>query len=200
MARLYHEQVYRRFGLPDKFISDRGPQFASKVFQELRKHLGIKSKMSTAYHPQTDGQTERINQELEQYLRLYVNHRQSDWSEWLSLAEFAYNNREHSATKMSPFYANSGRHPIDLADIRTASSNLSAEEFATHINEVHSLAQTNLSELLCFPANPLSFFGFLLLFLFFYSLNHRLFIMTHISYKPHSFDSCLLSSLTNVAH
>ena len=62
-----------------------------------------------AYHPQTDRQTERVNQELEQYLRLYVNHRQTDWSEWLSLAEFAYNNREHSATKMSPFYANTGQ-------------------------------------------------------------------------------------------
>ena len=62
-AKLYHDHVYRRFGLPRRMISDRGPQFASQVFQELCTKLGVKSTMSTAYHPQTDGQTERVNQE-----------------------------------------------------------------------------------------------------------------------------------------
>ena len=145
MARIYRDHVFRLHGLPRKIIHDRGTQFDAQMMRELYKLLHIEGNPSTAYHPQTDGQMERVNQELEQYLRLYVNHRQSDWADWLSLAEFAYNNREHSATKMSPFYANSGRHPTDLAGIRTASSNLSAEEFATHIKEVHSLAQTNLT-------------------------------------------------------
>ena len=67
--------------------------------------------LSTAYHPQTDGQTERVNQELEQYLRMYINHHQDDWVDWISMAEFAHNNRTHSATGTSPFYVTSGFHP-----------------------------------------------------------------------------------------
>ncbi|KAL5525264.1 hypothetical protein ACEPAF_9134 [Sanghuangporus sanghuang] len=114
--------------------------------KELYKLLHIEGNPSTAYHPQTDGQTERVNQELEQYLRLYVNHRQSDWADWLALAEFAYNNREHSATKLSPFFVNTGMHPLDFTGVGTASLNLSAEEFAKHVKEVHELAQDNLTQ------------------------------------------------------
>ena len=73
--------------------------------------LGIETKLSTAYHPETDGQTERTNQELEQYLRMYVNHRQNNWAEWLAMAEFAFNNKVHTATKMSLFQVNYGREP-----------------------------------------------------------------------------------------
>ncbi|KAL5512852.1 hypothetical protein ACEPAH_3250 [Sanghuangporus vaninii] len=112
MARIYRDQVFRLHGLPKKIIHDRGVQFDAKMMKELYKLLHIEGNPSTAYHPQTDGQTERVNQELEQYLRLYVNHRQSDWADWLALAEFVYNNREHSATKLSPFFVNSGVHPV----------------------------------------------------------------------------------------
>ena len=114
------------------------------MMRELYRLLHIEGNPSTAYHPQTDGQTERANQELEQYLRLYVNHRQTDWEEWLALAEFAHNNYEHSATKMSPFFANSGFHPTGLTDIKTSSENLSSEEFAKHLKEVHDTAKRNL--------------------------------------------------------
>ena len=79
--------------------------------KELNKILGITTKLSTAYHPETDRQTERINQELEQYLRLVVNHRQDDWKDWLSMAEFSYNNKVHSATHQTPFFIDNGRHP-----------------------------------------------------------------------------------------
>jgi DNA polymerase elongation subunit (family B) len=71
-------------------ISDRGLQFVSQFMRDLLKLLGIKGNPSMAY-PQTDGQMEQMNQELEQYLRIYVNYQQDDWSEWLSLAKFAYN-------------------------------------------------------------------------------------------------------------
>ena len=108
MAKLYRDHVFRLHGLPAKVIHDRGVQFDARFMWELYKLLGIEANPSMAFHPQTDGQTERVNQELEQYLRLYVNHRQDDWVEWLSLAEFAYNNREHSATKHSPFFLNHG--------------------------------------------------------------------------------------------
>jgi len=75
------------------------------------KQLNVKSHLSTAFHPQTDGQTERVNQVLEQYLRIYTNYKQDDWSSLLPLAEFSYNNMKHSTTKISPFVANYGFHP-----------------------------------------------------------------------------------------
>ncbi|THG99573.1 hypothetical protein EW145_g7239 [Phellinidium pouzarii] len=116
------------------------------VSLELYNLLHIEGNPSMAYHPQMDGQMEHVNQELEQYLQLYVNHCQTDWADWLSLAEFTYNNHEHSATKMSPFYANTGVHPMGLTDIHTSSANLTAEYFAKHVKDIHALAQANLTK------------------------------------------------------
>jgi len=82
---------------------------------------GIRSRMSTAFHPQTDGQTKRLNQTIEAYLRSFVNHEQDDWVNLLPLAEFAYNNSVTTATGMSPFYANYGFHPT-AANLTAASS------------------------------------------------------------------------------
>ena len=103
-AQLYHQHVYRRFGLPTSIISDRGPQFASKVFQTLCSRLGIKSKMSTAYHPQSDGQTERANQEIEAYLRIYCASQPQNWVDSLADIEFVHNSQVHSVTKATPFH------------------------------------------------------------------------------------------------
>src|SRR5882762_6761474 len=111
VARLFRDNVWKLHGLPEKVLSDRGPQFASKVMREINRLLGIKTATSTAFHPQTDGQTERINQEIEQYLQLFVNHRQSDWINWLPMAEFTYNNRVQASTKYSPFMLNAGQNP-----------------------------------------------------------------------------------------
>jgi hypothetical protein len=79
--------------------------------------LDIKSALSTAYHPEMDGQTERVNQILEQYLRCYVNYLQDNWSELLLLAEFAYNNTPQDSIGMTPFFANKGYHPILNVDV-----------------------------------------------------------------------------------
>ena len=79
--------------------------------KELNNLLGIQTKLSTAYHSQTDGQMERINQELEQYLRIFIDHRQEQWLDWLGMAEFAYNNKIHAATETLPFKANYGQDP-----------------------------------------------------------------------------------------
>ena len=76
LARLFRDNVWKLHGLPKSIISDRGPQFAAGLIQELNEILGIKSKLSTAFHPQTNGQTKRVNQELEQYLRIFIDHRQ----------------------------------------------------------------------------------------------------------------------------
>jgi len=95
-------------GLPESIILDRGVQFAAGMMKELNNLLGIQTKLSTAYHPQTDGQTERVNQELEQYLRVFIDHRQEQWPDWLGTAKFAYNNKIHVTTKISPFRINYG--------------------------------------------------------------------------------------------
>jgi len=81
LARLFRDNVWKLHGLPESIISDRRPQFAAGLIQELNKMLGIKSKLSMVFHPQTDRQTERVNQELEQYLRMSIDHRQEQWPE-----------------------------------------------------------------------------------------------------------------------
>ena len=79
LAKLFRDNVWKLHGLPESIISDRGPQFAAGLMRELNRMLGIESKLSTAFHPQTDGQMERFNQELEQYLRMFIDHRQEQW-------------------------------------------------------------------------------------------------------------------------
>jgi len=81
LARLFRDNVWKLHSLPESIISDRGLQFAAGLMRELNEMLGIRSKLSTVFHPQTDGQTERINQELEQYLRIFIDHRQEQWPE-----------------------------------------------------------------------------------------------------------------------
>ena len=79
--------------------------------EELTKALRTKRQLSTVYHPQTDGQTERINQEIEMFLQHYVNYQQDDWANWIATAEFQYNNKKYTATGRTPFKLNFGRHP-----------------------------------------------------------------------------------------
>ena len=107
-AHLYLRNVWKLHGLPQKVVSDRGPQFVAAFMKELYHLLGIELASSTAYHPQTDGQTERVNQELEQYLRTFVGERQDDWYTLLPLAEFSYNNHVHSSTQQTPFLLDTG--------------------------------------------------------------------------------------------
>ena len=82
LAQLFRDNVWKLHGLPESIISDRGPQFAAGLMRELNEILGIKSKLLMAFHPQTDGQTKRINQKLKQYLRMFIDHRQEQWPEW----------------------------------------------------------------------------------------------------------------------
>ncbi|KAL5590159.1 uncharacterized protein BROUX77_007036 [Berkeleyomyces rouxiae] len=110
-AKLYLSAVYRLHGLPLDIVSDRGSLFTSAFSKALAKLLGIKQNLSTAFHPQTDGQTERVNSILEQYLRGYTNYRQDNWADLLPLAEFSYNDSESSSTMLTPFFANHGFHP-----------------------------------------------------------------------------------------
>ena len=110
-ARKFRDHVWKDFGLPTRVISDRGPQFVSSFTRALNSLLGITENLSTARHPQTDGQTERLNQEMEQYLRIFCGKRQHDWADWLACAEFSINNKINSSTGYSTFFLNYSRNP-----------------------------------------------------------------------------------------
>ena len=112
---LFQRHTFSKYGIPEQLIADRGPQFSSKLFRALFKTLGIKPTMSTAYHPQTDGQTERMNQELEQTLRAFINFRQDNWEDILSM-KFSIGGRRYSATKRSPFHLMYGYEPTYRLD------------------------------------------------------------------------------------
>ena len=109
--------------------------------RDLNQLLGIQSNLSMAYHPQTDSQTECVNQEVEQYLHLFVNYHQSDWSEWLPLVEFSYNK---SSTGYSPFYLNYGQHPHTAYNPHVCTRNDSAETFAAHMQHIRDDANSAL--------------------------------------------------------
>jgi hypothetical protein len=111
IAQLFFEFVFKRFGLHDTLISDRGPQFASAFARELARILHYDVRLSTAYHPQTNGQTERANQEIETYLRIFCTNKPHDWSKFLTSAEFVHNSVPHSSTKVSPFSLILGYEP-----------------------------------------------------------------------------------------
>jgi len=108
--------------------------------------LGIESKLSTAFHPQTNRQTERVNQELEQYLRMFIDHRQEQWPDWLGMAEFAYNNKTHSSTKVSPFKANYGQDPRMGFEMRRKGKYKGAEKFVTKMKEIQKEAKVVLGK------------------------------------------------------
>jgi len=136
LARLFRDNVWKLHGLPESIVLDRGLQFAAGIMQKLNRMLGIESKLSTAFHPQTDGQMERVNQELEQYLRMFIDHRQEQWPGWLGMAEFAYNNKTHSSTKVSPFKANYRQDPRMGFEMRRKGKYEGAEKFVMKMKEI----------------------------------------------------------------
>jgi len=132
--------------LLESVVSDRGPQSTAELTKKLNKMLGIETRLLTAFHLQTDGQTEQMNQELEQYLWFFVEHRQKNWPEWLVSAEFAVNNKIHTATKVLPFMANYRRELRMGGDVRKKGKVESATEFAERMKKVHEEAGTALKK------------------------------------------------------
>jgi hypothetical protein len=126
-------------------ISDRGPQFVSKFWQHLLSLFKVSCNLSSSYHPQTDGQTERTNQTLEQYLRCFINYQQDDWASILHFAEFAYNNFVHSSTTVTPFFAYCGQHPRwTFLELPHSPVNPRVEEHLSHMRQIQKEVSTHL--------------------------------------------------------
>ena len=108
LTKLFVLHVFSKHGVLSHVTSDRGIEFVSSFFQTLSKAVDMKLHFTSRYHPEGDGQTERTNQTLEQYLWVHCNYQQDNWSKLLPLAEFAYNNAPNATTGITPFFANKG--------------------------------------------------------------------------------------------
>jgi hypothetical protein len=146
LANLFVIHVFSKHGTPAHVTSDRGPEFVSRFFCALGEALDMRLHFTSGYHPEGDGQTERTNQTLEQYLRIFCNYQQDNWSDILRLAEFAYNNAPSATTGISPFFANKGYHlnltvhpERDLASAR-------ARNFVVDLDELHQKLKSSIHE------------------------------------------------------
>ncbi|SOV08098.1 uncharacterized protein UDID_17285 [Ustilago sp. UG-2017a] len=147
LAKLFLRHVYSKHGLPTSIVSDRGSESTSHFWRSLSTLLGIENHFSSAYHPQSDGQTERINQVLEQFLRGYSNHLQTDWSDLLPLAEFSYNNAEHASTQLTPFFTNYGYHPrfsFDNTDPASPALFPTTRSYTDQLKQLHEYVRGEL--------------------------------------------------------
>jgi len=138
-ATIFFERIYCEHGLPRSIVSDRGSLFTSRFWRTVADTLDIQHRLSTAYHPQTDGQTEIVNQWLEQYLRVYTNFAQDDWASLLPHAQFCYNNTVHSAIKMTPYEALVGIQARKGFDNEPTKSRVGAPLAIERVNQLHEL-------------------------------------------------------------
>jgi hypothetical protein len=145
LAGLFVLHVFSKHGVPGHVTSDRGSEFVSHFFRSLGTALGMKLHFTSGYHPEGDGQTERVNQTLEQYLRAYCNYQQDNWSELLPLAEFTYNNAPSESTGVSPFFANKGYHPNLAIHPKRDLASSRAWEYAIDLGELHEYLKTEMA-------------------------------------------------------
>ena len=144
VAKIFRDEIFKLHGIPKKMISDQGPQFVLSFMKELYSQLQIEGNPSTAYHPKTNDQTERINAWVEQYLHIYINHWQSDWVEWLSIAEFAHNQTSSSVTNFSPFLLNYGQQPQSGFTQKGKERNPAASKFVEEMKFTQQIAKSAL--------------------------------------------------------
>ena len=145
-TKLLHDHMWKQFGIPWKVISDWGPQFAAQIMKALHQLVGMKTNISTAYHPQMDGQTEWMNQEIKQYLWIFINKWQTNWVDWLSLATFSYNNKEQTSTGHSPFFLNHGRHPNKGLEPHHKVKSQAAQDFINELSKAQTEAKAALTK------------------------------------------------------
>ena len=145
LAHLFVLYIFSKHGISSHVTSDRGSEFVSNFFRSLGTALDMRLHFTSGYHPEGDGQTEHMNQTLKQYLCVYCNYQQDNWSELLSLAEFAYNNALSATTGVSSFFANKGYHlninvhpECDIASFRVC-------DFAIDLDELQSILKAEIS-------------------------------------------------------
>jgi len=151
-AQVLLGHIYKWFGLPDKMISDHGPQFAAESIKELLRLLGIQSSLSMAYHPQSDGITERYNQEIEVYLMIYCVLNPEDWHKALPTLEFSHSSRHHSDCPQTPYELLYGTRPIalpmtyNMTKFPTLDNWLnSIRRYQCEASDAHELAQNKMA-------------------------------------------------------
>ena len=137
LAELFIKHVFSKHGVPSYVTSNRGMEFVFKFFRSLANTLDMKLYFTSGYHLEADGQTEYTNQTLEQFLRIYCNYQQSDWSQLLPLAKFVYNNMLSSTTGVSPFYANKGYHSKMHLQVENNAQTAEVNSFVTDLRVVH---------------------------------------------------------------
>ena len=145
LACLFALHVFSKHGVPSHVTSDCGSEFISRFFHSLGKVLNMTLHFTSGYHPEGDGQTERTNQTLEQYLRCYCNYQQDNWSELLPLVEFAYNNALSATTGISPFFANKGYHPNISVYLEREVTSVCARELTVDLDKLHQELRTQIS-------------------------------------------------------
>ena len=148
LARLFIIHVFSKHGVPAHVTYDWGSEFVSHFFHSLGTALDMRIHFTSGYHLEGDGQTERLNQTLEQYLHIFCNYQQDNWSEILPLAEFTYNNSPSTTTGVTPFFANKGYHPnitvfpeCELASIKAHEYDIDLEELHAELREQMAKAQ-----------------------------------------------------------
>ena len=146
LAVIFAREIWKYHGLPTDIVSDRDSRFTSETWMEFLQLSGIRPRMSTAFHPQTNGQTERLNQTIEAYLRAFVSKEQDDWVRLLPMAEFAYNNSTTTGNGMSPFYANYGFHPAAMNPASTEPLNPASQVYAHWMHAVHDESWKGLED------------------------------------------------------
>src|SRR6266478_5078220 len=138
LTQLFLTHVFSKHGTPSHVTSDWGSEFVSHFFQSLSKLLWMELHFMSGYHPEGDGQTECLNQVLEQYLWAYTNYQQDDWSSLLPLAEFTYNNATNETTRVSLFFTNKGYHPSIVAEPDIQVSSTGAQCFISDLDNLHA--------------------------------------------------------------
>ena len=145
LARLFVLHVFSKHGIPSHVTSDRGSEFVSNFFRSLGTALDMWLHFTSGYHPEGDRQTECMNQTLKQYLCVYCNYQQDNWSKLLSLAEFAYNNAPSATTSVSSFFANKGYHLNITVHPKRDIASSRAHDFAVDLDELQNTLKAEIS-------------------------------------------------------
>ena len=146
LAELFIIYVFSKHGVPSHVTSDQGSKFISHFFCSLGKALNMKLHFTSGYHLEGDGQTEQVNQTLEQYIRIYCNYQQDNWCSLLPIAKFCYNNTPSSTTGVSPFFANKGCNPAFTVYSEFELALMKAQELVTNLQELHSKLHVTIQE------------------------------------------------------